>query len=73
MTIPALILIAITLVTSAEAQDHHLLNCKDLTGWDGKPGWWYVEDGVLTSESTPEKPCRRATYLVWTGGEPWGF
>jgi hypothetical protein len=26
-----------------------LFNGKDLTGWDGSPGWWTVEDGALTN------------------------
>lgn len=46
-----------------------LFNGKDLTGWDGSPGWWSVEDGTLTSESTAEKPCKKANYLVWTGAQ----
>ncbi|MDB4028522.1 DUF1080 domain-containing protein [Flavobacteriaceae bacterium] len=57
----------------ATAQEQLLFNGKDLTGWDGKPGWWTVEDGALTSESTAEKVCHKANYLVWTGGEPADF
>ena len=61
------------LVGTATAQEQSLFNGTDLTGWGGAPGWWIVEDGAITSESTPEKPCRRATYLVWEGGEPADF
>ncbi|MCY3021631.1 MAG: DUF1080 domain-containing protein [Planctomycetota bacterium] len=50
-----------------------LFNGKDLTGWDGAPGWWYVEDGALTSQSTPEKPCKQCNYLIWKGGKPADF
>lgn len=50
-----------------------LFNGNDLTGWDGKPGAWRVEDGALTAESTPENPCVAAHYLVWRGGEPSDF
>lgn len=50
-----------------------MFNGKDLTGWDGKPGWWYVEDGAITSQSTPEKPCTKAHYLIWRGGKPGDF
>ncbi len=67
------LLIALVCCSFATAQEQQLFNGRDLTGWDGKPGWWYVEDGALTSESTQEKPCRRANYLVWTGGEPSDF
>jgi len=50
-----------------------IFNGKDLTGWDAKPGWWYVEDGALTSQSTPEKPCKKCNYIIWTGGKPGDF
>lgn len=50
-----------------------MFNGKDLTGWQGKPGWWRVENGAITSESTPEKPCPAAHYLMWRGGTPADF
>lgn len=50
-----------------------LFNGTDLTGWTGAPGWWKVEDGAITSESTPEKPCKAANYLTWKGGKPADF
>lgn len=50
-----------------------IFNGNDLSGWDGKPGWWKVEDGALTAESTPDKPCKAANYLIWRGGQPSDF
>jgi N-sulfoglucosamine sulfohydrolase len=50
-----------------------IFNGKDLTGWDGKPGWWRVEDGAITAETTPEKPCKKCNYLIWRGGQPSDF
>ena len=50
-----------------------MFNGKDLTGWDGKPGWWYVENGAITSQTTPEKPCKKCNYLIWKGGAPGDF
>lgn len=50
-----------------------MFNGKDLAGWEGRPGWWRVEDGCITSESTKEKPCDRAHYLMWRGGKPGDF
>ncbi len=50
-----------------------LFNGKDLTGWEGKPGWWRVEEGAITAESTKEKPCEKCTYLFWRGGKPADF
>lgn len=55
------------------AEGRALFNGKDLTGWEGAPGWWHVEDGAITSESTAEKPCKSATYLYWAGGQPKDF
>ena len=57
----------------AFAEPRALFNGKDLTGWDSAPGWWAVEDGALTSESTAEKPCKACNYLIWTGGQPKDF
>ncbi len=50
-----------------------LFNGRDLSGWDGKPGWWRAEDGTITAESTAEKPCTKHNYLIWRGGEPADF
>jgi len=50
-----------------------LFNGRDLTGWDGAPGWWHVEDGALTAQSTPAKPCTQCNYLIWKGGQPADF
>jgi len=50
-----------------------MFNGKDLTGWEGLPGAWRVIDGAITAESTPEKPCKQAHYLMWRGGKPGDF
>jgi hypothetical protein len=44
-----------------------------LANWDGEPGWWYVENGAITAQSTPQKPCKKHTYLIWRGGTPGDF
>ena len=46
-----------------------LFNGKDLTGWDGDPRLWSVKDGVIHGETTPEKPARGNTFLIWRGGK----
>ena len=69
-------LAALTAFGESQNDDHQpqsLFNGKDLTGWEGPPEWWSVVDGVLTSESTPEKPCKKSNYLVWTGDRPGDF
>lgn len=72
---PGSVLAADATPTPAAASDKgaSLFNGKDLTGWAGAPGWWTVEDGALTSQSTPEKPCTACNYLVWQGGQPADF
>lgn len=50
-----------------------IFNGKSLSGWVGKPGWWTVEDGALTAESTREKPCTECNYLLWRGDQPADF
>jgi hypothetical protein len=43
-----------------------------LTGWDGNPEVWKVEDGVITATSTAQRRVG-STYLIWRGGEPADF
>jgi len=61
------------LKAASAGKEVSLFNGKDLTGWDGAPGWWTVEDGALTAESTPQKPCTECNYLIWKGGKPADF
>ena len=44
-----------------------LFNGKDLTGWEGDPRLWRVEDGVVIGESTPEKKLKTNTFLIYRG------
>jgi hypothetical protein len=62
-------------VPAAESEEGFVPMCngKDLTGWEGKEGWWRIEDGAITSESTKEKPCLKHNYLMWRGGKPGDF
>jgi hypothetical protein len=46
---------------------------KTLTGWDGDPQFWRVENAAITGESTPEKVVKPNTFIVWRGGEPADF
>jgi len=57
-------------VLGAEAEEGFvtIFNGKDLSGWEGEEGFWSVEDGAITGISSPEKPVRNATYLMWRGG-----
>ncbi len=68
-----LLIVVSVLPSVAEEGFVTIFNGSDLTGWDGKPGWWRVEDGTITAESTVEKPCTKHNYLIWRGGEPADF
>jgi len=50
-----------------------MFNGTDLTGWDSKPGGWWVEEGAITSESTEAKPCVKHHYLFWKPAQPGDF
>lgn len=48
-----------------------LFNGKDLTGWDGNPKLWSVQDGAITGKtgSEPDTKISHNTFLVWTNGK----
>ena len=50
-----------------------MFNGTSLEGWEGDPGFWKVEGGLLVGESTAEKPLPANTFLIWKGGEPADF
>ncbi|NBS05015.1 MAG: DUF1080 domain-containing protein [Verrucomicrobia bacterium] len=58
----------LTFALPAFAQDGFkpLFNGKDLSGWDGEPGLWKVEDGVLVGTSEVGKP-KTNSFLIWNG------
>jgi len=75
LTFAAVVTIFVVAAPAAELEKGFvsMFNGKDLSGWEGKPGWWRVEDGAITAQSTPEKPCKKCNYLLWRGGEPADF
>ena len=50
-----------------------IFNGKDLTGWEGAPGYWSVEDGAITGETSKKHPLDQPTYIFWRGGKPADF
>ena len=46
-----------------------IFNGKDLSGWEGEEGFWSVQDGAITGITTPKKPVKHSTYLMWRGGK----
>jgi len=75
--VSSVLLLASLLGTARAGDDQQgfvsMFNGKDLSGWESKPGGWWVEDGAITSESTKENPCVKHHYLYWRGGEPADF
>jgi hypothetical protein len=49
-----------------------LFDGKTLTGWDGRPGVWSVEDGAIVGQSTAEKNAGNS-FLVYHGVEAKDF
>jgi len=60
----------LTLALPVFAQDGFtpLFNGKDLAGWDGEPGLWKVEDGVIVGTSEVGKP-KTNSFLMERQGE----
>jgi hypothetical protein len=46
-----------------------IFNGKDLTGWDGNPLHWSVEDGAILGQTTMYSPAYGNTYCIWRGGK----
>ena len=51
------------------AEPSSLFDGTSLTGWEGDPTFWSVQDGAITGESTASHPCNRSTYLAYTPKE----
>lgn len=50
-----------------------LFNGKDLTGWDGNPKLWSVQDGVIVGTTRGVERLPRNQFLIWTDGEVGDF
>jgi type 1 glutamine amidotransferase len=71
LAVLALVLAAGGRVRAAEPADPALVPIFDgtsLAGWEGKPEFWRVEEGAIVGETTPAKPTKGNTFLVWRQG-----
>jgi hypothetical protein len=52
-----------------------LFDGKTLSGWDGDPDLWSVQDGCITGTTTKEHPPKGGanTFLIYTGDQPGDF
>ena len=60
-------------VPKKESKGRALFNGKDLTGWEGRPGLWTVEDGAITGINPEKEPIDGNTFLVWKDGQVGDF
>jgi hypothetical protein len=56
---------------SLNAQDSFksIFNGKDLDGWDGRPGFWKVQDGYIRGQTTKDNKAPGNTFLIWRAGK----
>jgi type 1 glutamine amidotransferase len=45
-----------------------LFNGQDLSGWDGNPKFWSVQEGTITGQTTADNPTSGNTFLIWREG-----
>ncbi len=70
-----LLLLSLLFTSFASAQEGFkpLFNGKDLTGWDGNPELWSVEDGCITGKTTGPEQLAYNQFLIWRGGKVKNF
>jgi hypothetical protein len=61
---------ALLFAASVFAQDAFtpLFNGKDLTGWDGDPKLWKVENGIVIGTNPTPEAMANNSFLIWRGG-----
>ncbi len=67
----SLLLATFAVSQSSFAEDagfRSLFNGQDLTGWDGNPELWSVEDGCITGKTTGPEQLSYNQFLIWRGG-----
>jgi type 1 glutamine amidotransferase len=69
------LLVAVPCVARAADADGYesIFDGKTLTGWDGNPELWRVENGAIVGQTSPDKPLEANTFLIWRGGEVGDF
>jgi Domain of Unknown Function (DUF1080). len=68
-TLPSVLLLLLT-AALAQAGEKKLFNGEDLTGWEGNPKLWSVQDGAITGKTGDEgeTKIKHNTFLVWKAG-----
>lgn len=60
-------------VTPVAVEPAPIFNGKDLSGWEGDPSLWRVQNGVLIGETTAERPIAHNSFLIYRGREVTDF
>jgi hypothetical protein len=60
-------------IAQAAKEPQSIFNEKDLSGWEGNPKIWFVEDGAIIGRTTADDPIKNNTFLIWKGGEVGDF
>lgn len=50
-----------------------IFNGRDLSGWNGDPRVWRVENGAIVGQTTAENPISQNTFIVWDDGQVENF
>lgn len=76
------IMLSVLLVSSCKTsgQNHpdkdgfvKIFDGKTLTGWEGDPNYWRVENGNLVGEITPATLLKTNSFIIWRKGRPANF
>lgn len=61
--------LALPALNAQDPQAKAIFDGKSLGGWKGMEGFWKVEDGAITGETTAPNQVPFNTFLVWQDGE----
>lgn len=72
--LPSILALSV-LTLAASAEEKQLFNGKDLTGWEGNPKLWSVQDGAITGKTgeDADTKIKHNTFLVWKDGKVGDF
>jgi hypothetical protein len=55
--------------SAVSAEPKSIFNGRDLSGWEGDPKVWSVEEGAIVGRTTADAPIKNNTFLIWKDGE----
>lgn len=68
MTLLAALTVSLATTLHADGKFESLFNGKDLSGWEGSPDHWKVEDGIVIGTCSGPDDLKNNTFLIWRGG-----